>query len=278
MSDYKPKYQPLYPLMMSSSQSHSQEVGTLAFKRLEAVGDIRAKHITPKDTEIAQVGAKEGSKTFKKYFLANQFRHSLLQNPEGNDGVNVQILDEYQKYFDELVFLGEGTADNNVKNNGVFWSGDDNHITNSSYEVLEDANDNYLADLHTKIVGVASDQADLIAGRKALLVYGTSIQPLFDSLYPASQKPFKAALAEVLGANYSMAKMPAGTYASGANGFLIVNLDQIKFHYAALPALMARGVNEESMYEWNNFLMGSAMVDVIASGGIIKQPLTLSAL
>jgi hypothetical protein len=38
---------------------------------------------------------------------------------------------------------------------------------------------------------------------------------------------------------------------------MIVNLDQVKLHYTALPKLKAQGVNEEKMYSWHNFIMGS---------------------
>ena len=62
MADYTPVYQPLYPLFLGKAQSYSEEAGQLTFKRLEAVGDIRAKHVTPKDTVIRQIGAKEGSR------------------------------------------------------------------------------------------------------------------------------------------------------------------------------------------------------------------------
>src|SRR3954469_18301172 len=80
MADYQPIYQPLYPLFLGNAQQYSEEVGQINFKRLEAVGDIRAHHILPKDSDIRQIAVKEGSKTFKKYFLANQFVQSSLQD------------------------------------------------------------------------------------------------------------------------------------------------------------------------------------------------------
>ena len=59
MSDYTPVYSPIYPLFMGKSQKYEREVGELNFRRVEAVGDIRAKHITPKDTEIRRISVRE---------------------------------------------------------------------------------------------------------------------------------------------------------------------------------------------------------------------------
>lgn len=272
MADYTPIYNPIYPLFMSKSQSYSEEVGKVNFKRLEAVGDIRGHHITPKDTEIKQIGVVEKSKTFKKYFLANQFVQSNLQDKGAVEDIVRQVLDEHQKHMDDLFLLGEGTSDGTVVNNGLFWSGDSNHTTESSVEIDTDADS--LIDLHAKVLQNVDD-ADQIAGRKVIIFYGTSILPLYDGVYAASSRPFKTVLREVLGGNYSTVKMPSAVTPSGANGWLIANLDQVKLHYTALPSLKAQGVNEEKMYSWHNFLMGSCMLEVLANGGVIKQPATL---
>lgn len=272
MADYTPIYNPIYPLFMSKSQSYSEEVGKVNFKRLEAVGDIRGHHITPKDTEIKQIGVVEKSKTFKKYFLANQFVQSSLQDQGQVEDIVRQVLDEHQKHMDDLFLLGEGTSDGSVVNNGLFWSGDANHTTESSVEIDTDADS--LIDLHAKVLQNVDD-ADQIAGRKVIIFYGTSVLPLYDGVYAASSRPFKTVLREVLGGNYSTVKMPSAVTPSGANGWVIANLDQVKLHYTALPSLKAQGVNDEKMYSWHNFLMGSCMLEVLASGGIIKQPATL---
>jgi hypothetical protein len=103
VEEFMPVYQPLFALFLGKSQAYSEEVGSIDFKRVDTVGDIRAKHITPKDTEIKQIGVSEGKKTFKKYFLANQFIQSLLQDPRGNQEVIAQVLDEHNKQADDLL-------------------------------------------------------------------------------------------------------------------------------------------------------------------------------
>lgn len=269
MADYSPVYQPLYPLFMGKSQSYAQEVGKLNFKRMEAVGDIRAGHVTPKDTEVKQIGVVERSKTFKKYFLANQFIQSNMQDQGQVDDIVKQILDEHQKHMDDLFLLGEGTSDSNVVNNGLFWSGDANHVTEAQATIDIDADS--LIDLHSKVLQNVDD-ADQIAGRKVIIFYGTDILPLYDGVYQSSSQPFKRVLQDVLGANYSTVKMPKDVTPSGANGWIVANLDQVKLHYTTLPSLKSQGINAEKMYSWHNFLMGSCMLEVLANGAVIKQP------
>jgi hypothetical protein len=274
MSDYNPIYQPIYPLFLGGkSQQYPREAGRLDFRRIATVGDIRAKHITPKDTEIRQVNVMEGKKSFRKYFLANQFQLSDFQDRQGVEEVTAQVLDEHQAQMDELFLLGEGTAGNNVLNNGLYWSGDANYLLLNSVEIDSTSR---LYDFHNKVVATAQ-QANQVAGRKVIFFYGALVLPLFNSVYDTAVRAFKAALGEVLGANYSFVELPASVTPSGANGWIIANMDQTKLHYTVLPELMAQGQNEEKMYLWMNFLMGSTMLEVLASGGIIRQPATLEA-
>ena len=277
MSDYTPVYQPIYPLFLGGkSQQYAREAGKLEFRRVQTVGDIRAKHLTPKDTEMQQVAVMEGKKTFKKYFLANQFILSDIQDRQGVEEVVSQVLDEHQTQMDELFLLGEGTSGSNVINNGLFYSGDANYTLESSAEVQADASDSYLYDLHAKVVSSAQ-QANQVAGRKVIVFYGSSILPLFNSLYETAVKPFKIALGEVL-TGYSFLQMPEAVTPANTNGWIVANLDQCKLHYTALPSLIDQGPNAEKMYLWFNFMMGSSMLEVLAKDGIIHQPATLEAL
>lgn len=275
MADYSPVYQPLYPLLLGKSKSYDEQVGTHDFKRVDTVGDIRAKHITPKDTEIKQVSVKEGKKTFKKYFLANQYVHSNFQDTRGNEDVVAQVLDEHQKQADELLLLGDGTSAGTAVNNGLFWSADTNYNLEDSVAVAFGADEDNLKDMHTKIM-ITCSLADNIAGRKVLIIYGATACAKFDSLYKNTDAPFKRVLSEVLGSNWSIVKMPNAVTPSGTNGWITVNLDQIMLHYTTLPSLKAQGVNEEKMYTWHNFVMGSMMVEVLTPDGIIRQPVTFA--
>ena len=271
MADYVPTYQPIYPLFMGKSQSYAEEVGKINFKRLEAVGDIRQKHYNPKDTEMRQISVRESSKVFKKYFLANQFTQSALQDRVAVEDVIRQVLDEHQKQMDDLFLLGEGTSASTMVNNGLFWSDDANYTLEGSTEIDTDADP--LIDMHSKVIANVQ-KANKLSGRKLIMFYGSDVLAKFNGVYAASPVPFKQVLSQVLGANYSFAEMPSEVTPSGANGWIIANLDQCKLHYTSPPVLKAQGINEEKMYAWHNFLMGSCMLDVLAKDAIIRQPAT----
>ena len=271
MSDYSPVYQPIYPLFLGKSQQYASEVGKLDFRRVQTVGDIRAKHLTPKDTEIRQVAVMEGKKTFKKYFLANQFQLSQYQDRQGVEEVVAQVLDEHQVQADELFMLGEGTSNGNMLNNGLFHSADSNYTLEASSEI---PTTNRLHEFFTRVTSTAS-KADQVAGRKVICFYGNT-KPLLRSLFPTSDTLVKSALSEALGQNYSIVEIPDAPTPSAQNGWIVANLDQTKLHYTALPQLLDQGDNREKMYLWFNFMMGSMMLEVLAKDGIIRQPTTLA--
>ena len=273
MTDYAPIYQPFYPLLLGKSQAYSEQVGKLDFKRVDTVGDIRAKHITPKDTEMSQIIAKESSKSFKKYFLANQYIQSSLQDQAGIEVVQAQVLDEHQKQFDELVLLGEGTSAGTVVNNGLYWSADANYTLKSSATVA--LGTDHLIDMYSKVIASLTE-AELIGGRLAVIFYGTTTVSKFNALYAATNIPIKRVLAEVK-PNVSFLSLPAAITPASAEGWMVVNLDQVKLHYCSLPKLDDNGVNPEKKYVWSNFIMGSSMVEVLAPSAIIRQPVTYGA-
>lgn len=274
MSGYIPRYQPIYPLLMANSQAYEESVGKINFHTLDAVGDIRAKHITPKDTEIRQVSVMDTTKTFKKYFLANQYVQSLLQSREDIEGIVAQVLDEHQKQMDDLVLLGEGTAANNVINNGLYWSGDANYVLNNSDEIANSPDtQNEMYELLMSTFASARE----ISGRKALIVYGSTALSKLDSLLPEQAVSVKQLVDAGIGAEASLIRLPSAVTPSSANGWIIVNLDQVKLHYVTMPSLVSQGINEEKVYSWHNFMMSSAMVEVQAPGAVIRQPVTFEA-
>jgi hypothetical protein len=273
MADYVPTYQPFWPVLLGKSQSYPEEVGKINFKRLEAVGNIRNQHYNPKDTYIHQISVVEKTKVFKKYFLASQFVQSTLQDRSQNEDVVRQVLDENNKLMDDLVLLGEGTSASTMMNNGLFWSADPNYLLESSSELA--STDGHLPALHASVVA-EKIKADVVAGPKVVVFYGSTMLSKVCGIYGTSSTPFKQALQSALGGNYSLAELPAEVTPSGTNGFMILTLPQIKLHYTTPPKLAAQGVDERNMEVWHNFLMGSAMVEVLAYKGVIRQPHTFA--
>jgi len=274
MNDYSPVYQPIYPLLMKNVQQHAEEVGQVNFKRASTVGDIRAKHILPKDTEMRQVAVSEGTKSFKKYFLGNQYTVSQLQSQEDTEAVTTEVLDENQKLADEMLSLGEGTSNGTVVNNGVFYSGDPNHVTIATSEIAG-SGDTQKLNFHSAIIASLANPNKL-AGEKLILFYGTTAGTMLNSLYSATTLPFRSTLQSALGSAYTIVEMPENTFPAGENGWIIVNLDRIKVHFLTLPKVDSAGSNDEKKYNWVNFLMGSMMVDVLAMGGITRKIVTFA--
>ena len=269
MADYTPTYQPFWTILLGKAQAYPEVVGKLNFRRLEAVGNIRNQHYNPKDTHIHQISAVEKTKTFKKYFLASQYVQSVLQDREQNEDVVKQVLDENNKLMDDLVLLGEGTSASTMINNGLYWSADPNYLLENSSAL--DATGSHLPALHASVISEKL-KADVVAGKKVVVFYGSTMLSKVCSIYAESSVPFKQALQASLGANYSIAELPSEVTPSGANGFMIVNLDQVKLHYTTFPKLADQGVDNRNMEVWHNFLMGSAMVEVLAYKGVIRQP------
>lgn len=273
MADYVPTYTPFWQILLGKSKAYPEVVGKLNFKRLEAVGNIRSQKYNPKDTHIHQVGAVEKSKSFKKYFLASQFVQSTLQDREQNEDVVKQILDENNKLMDDMVLLGEGTQASDVINNGLYWSGDANYLLENSSALA--STDGHLPALHASVIA-EKIKADAVAGRKIVVFYGETMLLKLSGIYGTSGQPFRAALQSALGANYSIAELPVEVTPASANGYMILNLDQILLHYTTAPKLADQGVDGRAMEVWHNFLMGSSMVEVLAYKGIIRQPHTFS--
>jgi hypothetical protein len=271
MADYVPTFRPFWPLL-KKKVAYPEEVGKISFKRLEAVGNIRNQHYNPKDSHMHQINVVEKTKVFKKYFLASQYVQSTLQDRAQNEDVVKQILDENNKLMDDLVLLGEGTSASTMVNNGLYWSADPNYLLESSTELA--STDGHLPALHASIV-TEKLKADAVAGEKALVFYGSTMLTKLCGVYADAAMPFREVLARAI-PGYNIVELPLEVTPSAANGFMMLNLDQIKLHYTTAPKLAAQGVDERNMEVWHNFLMGSAMVEVMAYKGIIRQPHTFA--
>lgn len=273
-ADFQPTHNPIFALFLENGQAYPQVVGDVKMSSVSTVGDIRAKRTTPKDNVIKQIAVASGSKTFSKYFFGNQYIISLLQAQEGTDSILAEVLDEHNKQADDLLMLGEGTAANNVINNGLYWSADPNYTLNNSAAIAAGSDSDHLRNLHAKIMEQWTI-AGALSGRRALMLYGDTVIAKYNSLYASGNVPFSDTLEKAL-KDGSVISVPKAVTPSGANGFMIVNFDQVKLHYVKLPGLDKQGINEEKNYAWFNFLLGSMMVEVKAKNGIIRQPLTFS--
>lgn len=275
-SAFNPVYVPLISRFLARSKSYVAEVGKHDFRHIETVGDIRGHHYQPKDTEIKQIAVAEGKKSFKKFFKATQYVQSTLQDPEGNEEVTARVLDEHNVQYDENFMSGDTTdgASSGILNNGLIYSADSNYVLKSSTEIVSGTG--RLADLHQKMVATV-EESRAIAGRKVLYVYGEALTTLLNGIYTEGTVPFRRVLEEVL-VDVEVVVIPkAAVPANAGLGWILVNHDQIMFHYTQLPALLAQGQNEEKMYTWHNFLQGTTMLEVQVKNAVIRQPATLAS-
>lgn len=269
-SGYTPQYTPLMSLFLDGAKQHEAVVGEAKYTQISALGDIRNRIITPKDTELHQIGAGPSSKTFKKYFLASQFTQSNLQNRDGYEDVVAEALDEHNKHNDEIFLSGGG------QNNGLLVSSDANFILRSS-TAMAAGSDTHLTSLYNELVSEALSAND-IEGRKVLLYWGATMSTKVNSLFAATSKPFSQALSEAEALkDYDLIKVPTAILPAGfTDGFAIVNMGKIRVNYIFLPEVNDQGFNAEKNYAWTNFMQASSMVDVKALGAIVVQPLTFA--
>lgn len=272
ITNYVPTYRAIYPLFLPRGRQYQAEVGKINYKQIDAMGDIRAKHYTPKDTEMQTISTGESAKLFHKYFMANKYTVSTLQDLNEIQRIQTQVLEEHQKQADEFLFMGD-PVNGTQTNNSLYLSNDTNYIVNGSEEVDVNANQNKL---HELVVSVA-EEANNIAGRKLLFHYGTELNKVWNSLWTSGPKPFKSLLQEVLGPDYVQIQLPSSLVPNTAQGFKIVNLDHTILNYTLVPTIDDQGTNLEMKYHWFNFIFGSMMVDVETKGAIIRQPVTLAA-
>lgn len=266
MAGFTPRYTPLMGLFLDGARQHETAVGEAKYSKIEAMGDIRSRVVTPKDTELHQIGAGSSSKAYKKYFLGSQYIQSNLQDRQGYEDVVSEALDEHNKHNDEIFLSGDG------QNNGLLVSSDPNFTLRTA-----PGNITTLDALYNEVVAEAL-VANEIEGRKVLLYFGDTMSTRFNALFADTNRAFSAVLGEAEAlSEYDFIKVPTSVLpASLTNGFAIVNMGKIQVHYMLLPEVNNQGTNEEKNYAWTNFLQGSSMVDVKVKDGIIVQPLTFA--
>lgn len=270
LAGYTPTYNPIYPLLTSqNAQQYAMEVAERKFRRASALGDLRNKRLTPKDTELKRLSIGDAQKTFKAYMYAQQFVRSTLQSDEGVEDGFAQALEEHQKMQDEILLFGDGTQDSDVINNGLYWSLDANRILAGSEAIAD------LLDFHATVVSAVN--ARNVGGERTVFFYGDTVLTNLDSIHASGAGTVLGFLEQVLG-GVNFVRLPTtdklGVIPSGANGILILNHAQVKTHYVTEPVILSRGVDEKNLEAWANFIQGSMMVEVLAYGGLTKVPFT----
>lgn len=273
LSGFTPTYNPIYPLFTSqNAQQYELQVAERKFRRAQALGDIRNKRLTPKDTELKRLAIGEQSKIFKAYVYAQQFVRSTLQSDEGVADGFAQALEEHQKMQDEILLFGDGAAPGSVINNALYYSQDSNYVLESAQSIPSSGK---LLAFHQAVVSEVNSRN--VGGSRRVMFYGDTALACLDSIHESGAGTVLGFLEEVL-RDVDFLRLPSvdkeGLIPSGENGILVVNQSQIKTHYVTEPVMLNQGVDEKVMEAWANFIQGSMMVEVLARGGVTKLPFT----
>lgn len=268
LSGYTPVYSPIYPLFTQNGQQYAMQAAERTLRRAVALGDIRTKRYSPKDTEVKHFNAGAQDKVFKAYMNVVRFTHSVFQDASGVPDILSQALEEHQKAQDELLFFGDGATDGTQINNGLYFSNDANYVKESSSSLSAT---NQLLLFHQAVVTEA--RAVSVGGPRMIMFYGDTCLAALDSLHADGGGAVVAQLEEVLGNEFSLVRSPKGLTPAGENGILVINQAQVKTHYVTEPVILDQDTDRKEMQAWANFVQGSMMVDVAAYGGIRKLPL-----
>ncbi len=267
LAGYTPVYSPIYPLFTNGGQKYAMQAAERTLRRAVALGDIRTKRFSPKDTEVKHFNAGPQDKTFKAYMNVVRFTHSIFQDSQGVPDILAQALEEHQKAQDELLYFGDGATDGTQINNGLYFSNDPNYIKQSSSSL---AVSNQLLLFHQAVVSECHAQS--VGGQRSVIFYGDDCLAALDSLHADGGGSVLSQLQSVL-TDFSMIRSPVGLTPNGENGILVVNHAQVKTHYVTPPVILDQDTDRKNMEAWANFVQGSMMVDVMAYGGIRKKPL-----
>lgn len=263
---YNPAYAALVSLFLPKSEEYEAKEGSVNFKEVETVGDVKAKRISPKDTELELINTRISKKVFNKYYHGIKYTVSELQSDESFQKTIDQVLDEHLKQFDEIFVTGD------THNNGLLASSDTNYVLKASQPVGTTTPAKQAA-LLPLIAGIAEDMKS-IAGSKTLYYYG--ISDVINSI-DTNGISFKKLLNEVVGEEIELVKIPTealGATYGALKGFVVVAHDHVSLNYTALPHVKASAMNEEGGYRWARFLSGSSMLEVNAKGAVQHQPVT----
>ncbi len=268
LAGYIPVYSPIYPLFTQGGQQYAMQAAERTLRRAVALGDIRTKRISPKDTEVKAFNAGAQDKVFKAYMNVIRFSHSIFQDAAGVPDILAQALEEHQKVQDELLYFGDGATEGTQVNNGLYFSTDPNYIKETASSL---ASTNQLELFHQAVVTEA--RAVSVGGERSIIFYGDTCLASLDSLYTNGAGTVLGNLQEVLG-DFNLIRSPKGlAVPSGENGIMVVNHAQVKTHYVTEPVILDQDTDRKNMEAWANFVQGSMMVDVQGYGGIRRLPL-----
>lgn len=247
---------------------------TINFNKLDVEKDsIVAEALTPGQTEVAHIKAKDSNKKFLKVL-----RGAKITQSTRNYGFNripdliAQIVRGYSIIFDKFIMYGTDG------NNGVITTTDPNAIINSSVaiDVSPDATEQSILNAVVKAVSAVKRQVSNNTGSTNVLVYmyGSDLLTTLDTV-TYNGKNVREAL-EAAWPEATFIEVPGIVTQGTEQGIVAISQELVTLNYTALPTMSDEDYNREDKYFWADFEVGSTMVDVREYGGLIKQPMTFT--
>ena len=230
--------------------------------------DIEARLINSQDTEIKQTKANKSSKVFNKQIFLLEYLESNFQKDTALPQLNNRVIKNMSKQLDYQVWNG-------THNNGLFVSSDPNYVTNTAATLPAAINGNNGIDALAMLFNLLQQQVDSTTGSGDVLaaIYGKDLLGYLRKLFPATGTSYL----DIIKANYpniTPTEVPTNL-ASTDNGILIVSQEMVESNHQALPQIYKAGVDERKSEAWVQYIFGTAFIDVMDMGGIIKQPVTI---
>lgn len=245
---------------------------TINFRQLDIEKDsVVAENLTPGQTEVAHIKAREGLKKFYKVLKGAKITQSVR-----NFGFNKipslvsKIIREYSQIFDKFALYGEDG------NNGIITTTDTNAIANASIQidVTSTATEQGIMNAIVKAMSDVKRQVSNYTASQNVLVYlyGADFLSALDTV-TYNGKNVREAM-EAAWPQATFIEVPGLVTVGDEQGIVAISQGLVDLNYTKIPTMDDDGYNPEYKYFWADFEIGSVMVDVREYGALIKQPLT----
>lgn len=245
---------------------------TINFRQLDVEKDsVVAENLTPGQTEVAHIKAREGVKKFYKVLKGAKITQSVR-----NFGFNKipslvsKIIRVYSQIFDKFALYGSDG------NNGIITTSDSNAIANAAIQidVTSTATEQGIMNAIVKAMSDVKRQvSDNTASQNVLVyLYGADFLSALDTV-TYNGKNVREAL-EAAWPQATFIEVPGLVTVGTEQGIVAISQGLVDLNYTKIPNMDDNGYNPEFKYFWADFEVGSVMVDVREYGALIKQPLT----
>ena len=255
--------------LLSNTQEYNEKIENMDFTTLtgneeEMLKQMDKALISGATSEVEHIKASAKTSTFKKHFYLTKYTESELDPYTAINNINRKAVRVGLIKMDQDTWKGK-------RNDGFFNSSSTDYIENANAEIAKNADFSVWNKKIAEIVEQVKDNNS--SSRIYLGLYGDTSAELAGRTIDTTGSTFLAKLREN-NPDVQFVKVPKQIEATNT-GILAIADDYVKLHYTAMPRVHSTGVNNEDSYTWVKYITGSAMVELLEKGAIIKQPIEL---